>query len=276
VTASRQITLQEAADQLGVHYMTVYRYVRTGRLNGVKRGSIWLVEHSEVSALTPGAEPVAVRRSRPGSRAVEQFEQRLLAGDESGAWTLVETALVSGAEPADIHLDYLAPSLESIGARWAAGELDVADEHRASAVATRIIARLGPRFTRRGRKRGTVVIGAPADDHHQLPGAIVADHLRGAGYEVVDLGANTPAGSFVHAAAAANRLVGVLIGATTPDNERNISAAVAAVREAELGAPVLIGGAAIADDAHAQRLGADFWTGRSARDVVAAVEVARA
>ena len=26
------ISLQEAADQLGVHYMTVYRYVRHGRL----------------------------------------------------------------------------------------------------------------------------------------------------------------------------------------------------------------------------------------------------
>ena len=26
------ITLQEAADRLGVHYMTAYRYVRTGRM----------------------------------------------------------------------------------------------------------------------------------------------------------------------------------------------------------------------------------------------------
>ena len=26
------LTLQEAADLLGVHYMTAYRYVRTGRL----------------------------------------------------------------------------------------------------------------------------------------------------------------------------------------------------------------------------------------------------
>ena len=33
-TAPPTITLQEAACQLGLHYMTVYRYVRTGKLAG--------------------------------------------------------------------------------------------------------------------------------------------------------------------------------------------------------------------------------------------------
>ncbi|MDA8269090.1 MAG: helix-turn-helix domain-containing protein [Actinomycetota bacterium] len=32
------IGLQQAADRLGVHYMTVYRYVRTGRLPATKVG----------------------------------------------------------------------------------------------------------------------------------------------------------------------------------------------------------------------------------------------
>ena len=35
------LTLYEAAEQLGVHYMTVYRYVRTGRLPGHKVGAEW-------------------------------------------------------------------------------------------------------------------------------------------------------------------------------------------------------------------------------------------
>ena len=35
MTESR-LTLQEAADRLGVHYMTAYRYVRTGRLERFK------------------------------------------------------------------------------------------------------------------------------------------------------------------------------------------------------------------------------------------------
>ena len=72
---------------------------------------------------------------------------------------MVEAALASGMEPADIHLELLAPALRSIGDGWEAGRLSVADEHRASAVAGRLIGRLGPRFARRGRKRGTVWSG---------------------------------------------------------------------------------------------------------------------
>ena len=41
--------------------------------------------------------------------------------------------------------------MESIGARWAAGELGVADEHRATVVVQRLLGRLGPQLNRRGR-----------------------------------------------------------------------------------------------------------------------------
>ena len=86
--------------------------------------------------------------------------ERLVAGDEPGVWTLVEAALASGAEPVGIHVDLLAPALRSIGGRWESGELSVADEHWASVVAPRIVGRLGRLFARRGRRRGTVVLGA--------------------------------------------------------------------------------------------------------------------
>src|SRR4029077_16129609 len=89
----------------------------------------------------------------------------------------------------------------------AAGELTIADEHRATAIALRLVGRLGPRFARRGRKRGTVVVGAPAGEQHALPSAILADLLRGVGFEVLDMGANTPAASFAETAKEANRLL---------------------------------------------------------------------
>jgi methanogenic corrinoid protein MtbC1 len=85
----------------------------------------------------------------------------MIAGDEAGAWAIVEAALASGAEAADVYLDVLLPALESVGDGWAAGRISVADEHRATVVAQRLIGRLGPRFARRGRKRGVVVLGAP-------------------------------------------------------------------------------------------------------------------
>ena len=269
--ARRQpITLQEAATRLGVHYMTAYRYVRTGRLPAERDGARWTVDPADVERLlhpTPrrrrGDAPVDVRAC---------LEDRLVVGDEPGAWAVVEAALASGMEPADVHLELLVPALRSIGDGWAAGRLSVADEHRASAVAGRLIGRLGPRFARRGRKRGTVVVGAPAHEEHALPSAILSDLLRGAGFEVIDLGADTPATSFAETGAAANRLVAVLIAVTGPGRERAVRATVTAIRAAGVTAPVLAGGGAIADEAHASRLGADGWSGRDALHALAAVE----
>ena len=38
-----RVTLHEAAKRLGVHYMTAYRYVRTGRLPAERDGAHWLI-----------------------------------------------------------------------------------------------------------------------------------------------------------------------------------------------------------------------------------------
>ena len=45
------LTLQEAADELGVHYMTAYRYVRLGVMEASKSGGVWQVQRSAVDRL---------------------------------------------------------------------------------------------------------------------------------------------------------------------------------------------------------------------------------
>ncbi len=263
------IGLGEAADMLGVHYMTAYRYVRTGRLPAVKVAGQWRVEPADVDRLLrpePAAGVRAPRRAWARSRILD----RLLAGDEVGAWHVVEAALASGAEPAEVHLELLVPALRAVGERWEAGSIDVGDEHRASVVARRVIGRLGPRFNRPGRKRGVVVLGAVAGERHEIPGAIVADQLRGAGFEVVDLGADTPAASFV-AAARQLQAAAVLVSVTGSGHEPAVAETVAALRAGHRRA-LLVGGAAVPDERAALGLGSDRWTGSDARQVVAAVE----
>lgn len=273
--SSARITLGEAAERLGVHYMTAYRYVRTGRLPATREGVQWMVDPRDLAKLAAPSRP---GRARGGARAVRPttLADRMVAGDEAGAWSVVEAALASGTDPADVHLDILVPALESIGDRWESGTFSVADEHRATTVAQRLIGRLGPRFARRGRKRGAVLVGAPPGELHSLPTAIVADLLRGAGFEVLDVGANTPAESFAETARAANRLVAVAIAVTTPGRETGVRSVVRALRQAGITAPVLVGGAAITGEDHATRLGADGWSGFDGRSVVAAVERAAA
>lgn len=253
--------------------MTAYRYVRTGRLPATRDGVQWMVDPDD---LTDVRTPAPAARARGTARAARPatLAARMVAGDEAGAWGVVEAALGSGVDPAEIHLDLVVPALESIGDRWASGTLSVADEHRATAVAQRLIGRLGPRFARRGRKRGAVVIGAPPGELHSLPTAIVGDLLRGAGFEVLDMGANAPAESFAETARAATRLVAVAIAVTSSGHDSAVRSTVRKLRQAGITVPVLVGGAAVTGDDHARRLGADGWSGRDGRSSVAAVELA--
>jgi methanogenic corrinoid protein MtbC1 len=232
-----------------------------------------MVDPAELNRMrAPGRVPG--RSGRVRRETCDKLATRMVAGDEAGAWGIVETALAWGVAPPALYLELLVPALRTVGDAWAAGDWSVADEHRATVVAQRIVGRLGPRFARRGRKRGTVVLGAPAGELHGLPSAILGDLLRGTGLEVMDVGANTPAESFVETARQSTRLVAVMIGATTPGRDPALRAAIRSVRRSGLTVPILAGGAAVSSSDHARRLGADAWSGTNGQSALAAVDAA--
>jgi len=187
-----------------------------------------------------------------------RLEDRLLAGDEPGAWSIIEAALISDSQPRDIYEDGLRPALRSIGKKWESGAITVADEHRASVIISRLIGRISPRFVPRGRRRGSIVLGSPPGDAHYLGGTMLADLLRLDHFHVDDLGANTPLESFVHAVEAKSDLVAVGISAFAPDNEDTITQTIASIKRVSR-VPVFLGGGAIDDAEHAARLGADGY-----------------
>ncbi len=237
------LTLHEAAERLGVHYMTAYRYVRLGMLPATKRGRAWVVEPDDLEAfLTP---PTGVER---GSAPWDQrLLNRMLAADDAGAWAVVEAALASGSTVADVYTRMIIPALRSIGDGWAGGDIDVATEHAATQIAGRIVARLSPRMVHRGVKRGTIIIGSTATEMHNLPISIMADLLRDRNFNVIDLGGNLPPSDFASAVASADNVVAAAIGVTSSDQQEEISRTVAAIREVSE-APILVGGGGITDE----------------------------
>ena len=256
---SDTVTLHEAADSLGVHYMTAYRYVRLGLLAAQKVGGTWQVDAAEVTRMkdASGATRIA-GRVRPAPWAA-RLESRLRAGDEGGSWGVVEGALASGAAPVEVYLEVLGPALRGIGDAWESGEIDVGVEHRASVIAMRLLGRLGPRFARRGRPRGTVLLGAPAGERHGLPVAMLADIVRWAGFTAVDLGADVPTGSFVRAAMESGPLVAAVVTVTTSHNEACVRELVSCLHAAVPGLRVLVGGGAVSDESASVSLGGDGW-----------------
>ncbi len=262
---SSTMTLQEAADRLGVHYMTAYRYVRLGKLEARKEGGTWVIEEADLDALRALPEPAT------GDIAWdERLERLLVSGDESAAWATVESALASGHDAAFVYQAMIGPAMNRIGARWEAGELDVADEHRASLIATRMAGRLSPHFNRRGRTRTTVIVTGAPNDHHSLSVMTLADLLRGAGYAVVALGGAVPAESLARTVSDHHPVAAVVMSAGRPRNETAIREAIDAARQAGAGL-IIAGGAAITDEATARDLGADAHA-RSLDEAVALIE----
>lgn len=249
-------TLQEAADELGVHYMTAYRYVRLGLLDAAKVGGVWQVPGSAIEVFRngSGAGPVA-----PGSAApwASRLEARLVDGDANGAWGVVEAAMTSGADVRTVYLDIIREAMVAIGARWASGEFDVSVEHQATGIATRIVGRLGPRCVRRGRTRGDVVIGSPVGEAHALSPAILGDLMRLRGWSVIDLGADTPSMSFLDAARRAPNLAGIAVSITIAEYLPAASECFSVLRQEWDDVLLVAGGQAVAGDDHARLLGAD-------------------
>jgi methanogenic corrinoid protein MtbC1 len=159
----------------------------------------------------------------------------------------------SGMNVPDVYLGVLAPALRSIGQSWEEGSITIAEEHRASAVAERIVSRLGARLARRGRRRGVVVVGGPCGEQHRLPVMMVADLLRGAGFEVVDLGVDLPTQSLVAAVVAASPLlVGISV---TSAGTLDAAASLVHQLRSTLDVPIILGGRAVRDEAQARALG---------------------
>jgi excisionase family DNA binding protein len=256
------LSLHEAADLLGVHYMTVYRRVRLGILPARKVGSTWVIDRADLERSRTTPEPG--RRGRAGGvpRAATwqaRLQARMLRGDVEGSWQVIEAAMASGFEPSEVYLQLLAPTLHAIGASWRSGSVSIDREHLASTVAATLIGRLSPRFVHPGRKKGVVIVAMPPGERHGLGVAMLADILADAGYEVLNLGPDTPISSFVDALRGAGSLSAIVVSVV--DAERRPAAArlLAAARRERPQVPRVVGGNAVPNERVARDLGADGW-----------------
>lgn len=247
----KSVSLNEASELLDVHYMTAYRYVRTGRLAAEKRGGQWFVNFEDLAAVQTGRAPVSRTEILP-----ERVEARLLAGDENGTFQILEDAMAAGAGPEEIYLELLAPALSNIGQRWHDSELSISEEHVATATATRVISRIGPRFSsNRGRSRGMIVLAAINGDSHTIPTAMLKDLLRYRGFDVADLGASTPAADIANYAAGLSDLMAVGLAATTPGAEAATAETISAIRSLLPDIPIVVGGSAFLSAEDIEALG---------------------
>jgi excisionase family DNA binding protein len=189
------LELTEAAQRLGVHYQTAYRWIRSGQLPATLVDGRYRIEPTAVEQLSSRrSAPRAPRARRPrqGFPALaDRARGELVQGDERSVRLLVEDLLGHGVGLTTVIERVLAPAMGEVGLQWSTGHLDIAAEHRASAIVERLLAEHFPRP--RGRRRGTVAVAALSGDRHALPVTMAAIALAEDRWHVQLLGADLPA-----------------------------------------------------------------------------------
>ena len=169
-----EVELHEAALRLGVHYQTAYKWVRNGSLAAVKRGSAYEIDAAEVerrrAARDAPTPPPRVTSVRDWSQQVGRLSEALASGDELAARAIVDRLSEGGIGPLVMMTELFTPVLRHIGEAWVAGDMTIAEEHRASAICERLLARIA--VHPRGRPRGVAVVATPpADNATEASGA---------------------------------------------------------------------------------------------------------
>jgi 5-methyltetrahydrofolate--homocysteine methyltransferase len=108
------------------------------------------------------------------------------------------------------------------------------------------------------KKVGTVILGTVAGDMHDIGKNLVGMILEGAGFEVIDLGINTPADKFVQKAQEhPDSIIGLSALLTTTMGQMKV--VVDQLRSHNLQNKVIIGGAAVSQK-FAEEIGADGYS----------------
>jgi methanogenic corrinoid protein MtbC1 len=171
---------------------------------------------------------------------VEAFVIAAAALDSRNVEAILDEILARGSFEAVVD-DLLMPSAAAVGDAWAAGRLDVAAEHAASAAVHR---RLAGAFQAAARPSGPpVLVGLPPGSRHELGALAFAIALRRRGVDVLYLGADVPEASWVEAAATSDATMAVL-AVVTPDDRSPSARVVKALRTVRPGLPIGLGGAA--------------------------------
>jgi 5-methyltetrahydrofolate--homocysteine methyltransferase len=191
---------------------------------------------------------------------LEQIAQSLEAGDDVNVPQLTRKALAEGIAPKTILDDGLISGMNVVGEKFRVHDIFLPDVLLAAKAMYAGMDILKPLLISAGvSSRGRVVIGSVQGDLHDIGKNLVGIMLKGAGFEVIDLGNDVAAEKFVAAAKSQEaRVIGMsaLLTTTMPVMQEVVEL----LKKENLGGRIktIIGGAPVSQD-YAAEIGADTY-----------------
>jgi 5-methyltetrahydrofolate--homocysteine methyltransferase len=196
----------------------------------------------------------------------------LAKGDRATVSKLTKEALDKGLPVKTILEDGLIASMNAVGEKFKANEIFIPEVLIAAKAMHAGIAVLEPHFTSCGIKpAGKVIIGTVKGDLHDIGKNIVSMMLKGACFEVMDLGIDVPPGKFVEIVQAKGADI-IAMSSLLTTSMGAMKDTIKALRDSNLRdkVKIIVGGAPITQS-FADAIGADGY----AKDAATAVDKAK-
>ena len=180
-------------------------------------------------------------------------------GDQNGCIEMTKAAIAEGVAPKGILDDGLIAGMNLIAERWKRNEVYIPEVLIAARAMKSAMEILEPELVKAGvEPLGKCLIGTVQGDLHDIGKNLVVMMLKGAGFDVVDIGVDVSPEKFVEEIKANSpQVVGMsaLLTTTMPAMEKSIKAC----RDAGLAPKIIIGGAPVTEG-YAQKIGADGYS----------------
>src|ERR1039458_9024754 len=185
--------------------------------------------------------------------------QAIIAGRRKEVPDLVNGCLAAGEKAGDIVEHRLVPGMMVVGEKFKRNEIFVPEMLIAARAMKEALKVLEPLLAAAGVKpEHTAIIGTVEGDLHDIGKNLVAMMWKGANIEVIDLGVNVPAATFVESVKQYKpQLVGLsaLLTTTMPAMRDTVKA----IRDEGLAVKIVVGGAPITRE-FAREIGADGYS----------------
>lgn len=203
---------------------------------------------------------------------LEEISEFLQKGKRKNVKALIEQALEEGMDPKIILKEGLMSGMSIIGGKFKREEVFVPDVMMAARAMNVGLSILEPKLVEAGNEPiGRVVIGTVQGDLHDIGKNLTAMLLKGAGFEIYDMGVDVSAESFLEKAEEVNADI-IGLSALLSTTMSQMKEVIDLLKEKNLRDKyiVMIGGAPITNE-FAEEIGADYYT----PDAASAAEVAK-
>ena len=203
---------------------------------------------------------------------LEEISEFLQKGKRKNVKALIEQALEEGIDPKIILKEGLMSGMSIIGGKFKREDVFVPDVMMAARAMNVGLSILEPKLVEAGNEPiGRVVIGTVQGDLHDIGKNLTTMLLKGAGFEIYDMGVDVSAEAFLEKAEEVNADI-IGLSALLSTTMSQMKEVIDLLKEKNLRDKyiVMIGGAPITNE-FAEEIGADYYT----PDAASAAEVAK-